>query len=228
MRRILRALFRVRLIGDLAALEGGHRLVVANHDSLLDGVLLGLFLPASASVVVTRDALRHPVVRLFSRAVKFVVLDPTRPLALKRLIREVQRGGTVAIFPQGRVTTTGTTMKVYDSAGLIAARADAVIVPVHIAGTLYSRFSAVGGAYPKRWLPRVTLTVQPPLKMSAKPNVNGRDRRHRLADEMLKILQGLAVDARPRQTLFEALLGAARLHGHSTAIVEDARQQPES
>src|SRR5687768_3313640 len=141
MRWAVRALLRVRMAGDVAALEGGRRLIVANHDSLLDGVLLGLFLPHDTSVVVTRDALAHPFVRLFSRAVRFVVLDPTRPLALKRLIRELQRGGTVAIFPQGRVTTTGTTMKVYDSAGLIAARADAVIVPVHIAGTLYSHFS---------------------------------------------------------------------------------------
>ena len=228
MRWALRALLRVRTSGDLAALQGGHRLVVANHDSLLDGVLLGLFLPGAPSVVVTREALRHPFIRLFSRAVKFVVLDPTRPLALKSLIREVQRGGTVVIFPQGRVTTTGTTMKVYDSAGLIAARSDAVIVPIHIAGTLYSRFAAVRGAYPKRWLPRVTLTVQTPLKMSSRPDVHARDRRRRLADEMLKILQGMTVDARPRQTLFEALLDAAHLHGRSTRIIEDARQQPES
>src|SRR4051812_28263030 len=185
----MRALLRVRVTGESDALEGGHRLVGANHDSLRDGVLLGLFLPGEPSVVVTRDALRHPLVRLFGGVVKFVVLDPTRPLALKRLIREVQRGGTVAIFPQGRVTTTGTSMKVYDSAGLIAARSDAVIVPVHIRGTLYSHFAAVGGAYPKRWLPRVTLNVQAPLKMSAMPHVHARDRRRRLADEMQRILQ---------------------------------------
>jgi acyl-[acyl-carrier-protein]-phospholipid O-acyltransferase/long-chain-fatty-acid--[acyl-carrier-protein] ligase len=228
LRWTVRALFRVRMAGDPAALEGGHRLVVANHDSLLDCVLLGLFLPGNAVVVTTREALRRPVVRLFAAVVRFVVLEPSRPLALKRLVREVRAGGTVAIFPQGRVTTTGTTMKVYDSAGLIAARSDAVIVPVHIAGTLYSRFAAVGGAYPKRWFPRVTLTVQPPLKMSAPPNVQGRHRRHRLADEMQKILQGMAVDARPRRTLFQALVEAAALHGRSTMIVEDARQQPES
>lgn len=221
-------LLRVRLTGDVAALEGGHRLVVANHDSLLDGVLLGLFLPGNPTVVLPREALRHPLVRLFAAAVRFVVLDPTRPLALKRLIREVQRGGTVAIFPQGRVTTTGTMMKVYDSAGLIAARSDAVIVPVHISGTLYSRFAAVGGEYPKRWLPRVTLTVQAPLKISTASSVSARDRRARLADEMLKILQRMMFDARPRQTLFEALLDATRLYGPSTRIIEDQRQGPES
>ena len=125
-------LLRVRVEGDLGALEGGRKLVVANHDSLFDGALLGLFLPGGPTVVVTPDALRHPLVRLFGAAVRFVVLDPTRPLALKRLIRQVQKGEIVAIFPQGRVSTTGGVMKVYDSAGLIAARCDAQIVPVHI------------------------------------------------------------------------------------------------
>ncbi|MGZ5094282.1 MAG: 1-acyl-sn-glycerol-3-phosphate acyltransferase, partial [Burkholderiales bacterium] len=116
LRWLLGALLRVRVEGDLSVLRGGRKLVIANHDSLLDGVLLGLFLPGLATVVVTPEALRHPLVRLFRGTLRFLVLDPARPLAVKRLIRQVQRGEVVAIFPQGRVSTTGTTMKVYDSA----------------------------------------------------------------------------------------------------------------
>jgi acyl-[acyl-carrier-protein]-phospholipid O-acyltransferase/long-chain-fatty-acid--[acyl-carrier-protein] ligase len=228
LRWFTRALLRVSVVGDLAALQGGRKLVVANHDSLFDGVLLGLFLPGAPVVVVTPEALRHPLVRLFRRAVRFVVLDPARPLALKRLIRQVRDGETVAIFPQGRVSTAGTIMKVYESAGVIAARSDADIVPVHIGGTLYSHLSAVGGAYPKRWFPRVVLSVQAPVKIPAMPHVKARERRRRLSDEMLKILQAMMFDARPRQTLYEALLDAIALHGRRTRIIEDARQQPES
>jgi acyl-[acyl-carrier-protein]-phospholipid O-acyltransferase/long-chain-fatty-acid--[acyl-carrier-protein] ligase len=136
LRGTLRALLRLRVRGDLKPLEEGGRLIVANHDSVLDAALIGLFLPGSPIVVVSHDSLRHPLLRAFRRVVRFVALEPTRPLALKRLIREVQRGGNVAIFPQGRVSTTGTVMKIYGSAALIAARSDASIVPVHIAGTL--------------------------------------------------------------------------------------------
>ena len=228
LRSSLRALLRVRVEGDLGALGAGRTLVVANHDSLFDGVLLGLFLTRVTTVVVTPEALRNPLVRLFGRTLNFVVLDPSRPLALKRLVRQVQRGETVAIFPQGRVSTTGTVMKIYDSAGLIAARSDARIVPVHIGGTLYSRWSAVGGAHPKRWFPRVTLHVQAPVEITVEPGLTARQRRRALADEMLCIVQRMTVDARRRQTLFEALLDAATLHGRSTPIIEDARQQPES
>ena len=112
LRAFLGTLLRIRVDGDLSALEGGRRLIVANHDSLLDGALLGLFLPGVATVVVTPEALRHPFARILRRAVRFVVVDPTRPLTLKRLIRQVQRGDSVAIFPQGRVSSTGGVMKV--------------------------------------------------------------------------------------------------------------------
>jgi acyl-[acyl-carrier-protein]-phospholipid O-acyltransferase/long-chain-fatty-acid--[acyl-carrier-protein] ligase len=228
LRWALRALLRVRVEGDLAVLANNRRLVVANHDSVLDGVLLGLFLPGSPTIVMNREDLRHPLVRVLVRAVCYVVLDPSRPLVLKHLIRQVRKGETVAIFPQGRVSTTGGVMKIYDSAGVIAARSEADIVPVHIAGTLYSRLSAVGGAYPKRWFPRVVLTVQAPVRLAPMPPVHAGERRRRLADEMLKIVQTMVVDARRRQTLFEALIDAVHLHGRSTHIIEDARQRPQS
>jgi acyl-[acyl-carrier-protein]-phospholipid O-acyltransferase/long-chain-fatty-acid--[acyl-carrier-protein] ligase len=129
--------------GDVSALSGGRRLVVSNHDSILDGIVLGLFLPGIATVAITPEASRHPLVRLFGRSLRFFIFDPSQPLALKALIRQVQRGEIVAIFPQGRASTTGALMKVYDSAGVIAAHSGAQIVPVHIAGMLQSRWAAV-------------------------------------------------------------------------------------
>ena len=40
---------------------------------------------------------------------------------------------------------------------------------------------------------------------------------------MLRVMQRMMFDARPRQTLFEAFLDAAALHGRSTRIIEDAQ-----
>jgi acyl-[acyl-carrier-protein]-phospholipid O-acyltransferase / long-chain-fatty-acid--[acyl-carrier-protein] ligase len=228
LRWLLQTLFRVRVEGETAALQTGVRLVVANHDSLLDGALLGLFLPRGATVVVTPAMVRHPLLRVFGSVVNFVVLDPSRPLELKRLVRQVQNGDTVAVFPQGRVSTTGGLMKVYDSAGLIAARSSARIVPVHISGTLESRFAAVEGRYPKRWFPRVVLSVQPPVTLPEPAGVNARVRRRRLTDEVMKVMQRMSFDARRRCTLYEAFLDAIARHGRSVRIIEDARKEPET
>ena len=103
-RLVLGWLFHVRVEGDASQLRDGRVLVVANHDSVLDGALLGLFLPVPVTVAVAGDGLRHPLVRLLMRRVPHVVLGPSRPLALKRLIRLVESGRQVVVFPQGPAT----------------------------------------------------------------------------------------------------------------------------
>ena len=72
------------------------------------------------------------------------------------------------------------------------------------------------------------LTVQPAVKLPTLSLMHARERRRRLADEMLKVMQHMMVDARPRQTLFEAFLDAVELHGRSRIIIEDTQRPPES
>ena len=224
LRFAFRALFGVRVKGDPAQLQAGRVLIVANHDSVLDGALLGLFLPAGVTVAESGEGLRHWLVRLVMRVVSHVVLNPQRPLALKRLIRLVERGRPVVVFPQGPATRTGGLTKIYDSAAVIAARCNAWIVPVHITGTLYSRYAAVGGLFPKRFFPRVTITIMPGRRLPAQLLVPGKARRRRLADELLRIMQHMMFTSRPPSTLFQALLDAAALHGRGTLILEDTQR----
>jgi len=224
LRFIFRRLFGVHVVGDLSQLQSGRVLIVANHDSVLDGVLLGLFLPGGVTVADSGDGLRHWLVRMLMRVVPHVVLNPQRPLALKRLIRRVERGRPVLLFPQGPATPTGGLTKIYDSAAVIAARCNAWIVPVRITGTLYSRYAAVGGLFPKRLFPRVTITVLPGRRLPAQLQLPGKARRRRLAEELLKIMQHMMFASQPPSTLFEALLDAAALHGHGTLILEDTQR----
>ena len=221
-------LFRVTVQGDAARLASGGALAVANHDSLLDAVILGLFLPGRPLVVTTREAVDHPLVRWLLRAVPHVVLDAHRPLGVKRLIQQVRAGRTVVIFPQGRATTTGSVMKVYDAAGVIASRCDTDIVPVRIEGTLYSTFGRVAGAHRRHLFPQVTVAIHAPRKLSSLPAMPARERRRRLADGVLRILQEMMSRPPARATLFTALLDAMAVHGRRTRIIEDLRGQQES
>ena len=223
-RFFLGSLFRVRVVDRADELRAGRTLIVANHDSVLDGALLGLFLPVPVTVAVAGEGLRNPVVRLLMRAVPHVILDPLRPLAVKHLIRLVERGRPVVVFPQGPATSTGSLTKIYDSAAVIAARCNARIVPVRITGTLYSRFAAVGGRFPRRWFPQVTIHVLEGRELPAPSQLPGKKRRRLLADELLTILQHMMFASRPATTLFEALVHVAGLHGRSTRILEDTQR----
>ncbi len=224
-RFVLGWLYRIRVEGDASQLRDGRVLIVANHDSMLDGVLLGLFLPVPVTVAVAGDGLRHPLVRLLMRRVPHVILGPSRALALKRLIRLVKRGRPVVVFPQGPATPTGGLTKIYDSAAVIAARCNARIVPVRITGTLYTRFAAVGGLFPKRLFPAVTIRILEARQLPASSPLPGKKRRRLLADSMLRIMQQMMFDSRPSATLFGALLDTAALHGRSTRILEDTQRQ---
>jgi hypothetical protein len=61
LRFVARVLFRVQVRGGLDHLNADRLLIVANHESLLDGLFLGLFLPVDPVFVVhTGVVTDHP------------------------------------------------------------------------------------------------------------------------------------------------------------------------
>lgn len=52
LRLLAKLLLRVRVQGDPTVLQAQRLLIIANHESFLDGVLLGLFLPVNPVFVV--------------------------------------------------------------------------------------------------------------------------------------------------------------------------------
>jgi acyl-[acyl-carrier-protein]-phospholipid O-acyltransferase/long-chain-fatty-acid--[acyl-carrier-protein] ligase len=82
-------------------------LLVANHDSLLDALLLGVFLPRRAWIVMSREDMAFAPTRFLARWFRHRVLDLSEPATVKHVVRLLDAGELVAMFPQGRVSTTG-------------------------------------------------------------------------------------------------------------------------
>lgn len=228
LRLCARALFRVHVYGDFRVFSSERTLIVANHESLLDGLLLALFLPVRATFVVHTTVARSPVVARLLRYIPHLLVDTTSPLAIKLICKLVETGTPVVIFPEGRLTVTGSLMKIYDGAAFIAAKTGATIVPTHIEGAGRSYFGRLAGIYPRKLFPRITITVLPARKI-AMPNLpSAKQRRRRSGELMRRILLEMLVTTRPERTLFEAFLEARSTFGSGYKLVEDVRLEEES
>jgi acyl-[acyl-carrier-protein]-phospholipid O-acyltransferase/long-chain-fatty-acid--[acyl-carrier-protein] ligase len=224
LRLIAQVLFRVRVLGDLSHFQADRLLIIANHESFLDGLLIGLFLPVDPVFVVHTGIVANPWFRLLLRGVDHLAVDPTNPMGMKHVVRLIESGRPVVIFPEGRITVTGSLMKVYDGPAFVAEKTQATIVPVRLDGPARSYFSRLSGRYPRRLLPQVTLTVLPPTRITVAPQGSAKLRRRAAGDAMRKLMQEMLFASRPEQTLFSALCDAIDIHGRHRRLVEDMRQ----
>lgn len=223
---IFKLLFRVKLTGAVTQKFAKRTLFVANHTSLLDGVLLALFLPHKPTFLVHTTVLENPLFRFLLKGVDHFATDPANPLALKAIIRLMEEDKTVVIFPEGRITVTGGLMKIYDGAAFVAARTGADVVAVHMAGPAVSRFSYLAGRFPRRLFPKITLHFLPARKIAMPAEGTAKVRRRAVGEEMRRILQHAGFDARKERTLFEGFVDAVEMHGRNKKMAEDIQFVP--
>ena len=228
LRIVLKAVFRVKLIGDVSTFVNTRTLVVANHESFLDGLLLGLMMPVDAVFVVHSQVANHPFMGPLLRFIPHLAVDSTSPLAIKQIVKLVETGQPVVIFPEGRITKTGSLMKVYDGAAFVAAKTGATVVPVRIDGAARSYFGRLAGVYPRKVFPKVTIAIQPRRTIPMPDLPSAKLRRRRSGELMRNILLDMLVATRPQRTLFEAFLDGQATFGANYKLVEDVRLQEES
>jgi acyl-[acyl-carrier-protein]-phospholipid O-acyltransferase/long-chain-fatty-acid--[acyl-carrier-protein] ligase len=144
-------------------------------------------------------------------------------MATRTLINAVKGGEALIIFPEGRITVTGSLMKVYDGAALIADKTDAEVVPVRIEGLEQTPFSRLSRTQVRRrWFPKVKVTVLEPVKLSVDPALKGRARRQAAGAALYGIMSDLVFRTTSTdRTVFQALLQAAEDHGRGRVAVED-------
>ncbi|MDB2682807.1 acyl-[ACP]--phospholipid O-acyltransferase [Alphaproteobacteria bacterium] len=206
---------------------GKRAVIVSNHVSLLDPPLLAAFLPGKPMFAVNSRVAEWPLVKMFRNIVNLFPLDPTNPYSLKGLIKEVQKDKHCVIFPEGRLTETGALMKVYDGPGMIADKADAMILPVRLDGVQHTPFARLKGKVPLRNFPKITITILPPRKFEIDPEIKGRARRAAAGRKLYDLMEEMMFLTGDReQTLYQALLQARHVNGDDIVIAEDAEFKP--
>src|SRR5262249_15691261 len=165
---IFRAFYRLEVRGlDNFAKAGPNCIIALNHVSFLDAALAMSLLHKPPIFAIDYATPQRWWVRPFLRFGRAMPLAPPKPLATRTLINAVKAGDSLVIFPEGRLTVTGSLMKVYDGAGLIADKSDAMVVPVRIDGLEATPFTRLSPEQVRRrWFPKVTVTVLEPVKLT--------------------------------------------------------------
>lgn len=229
-----RLVYRVEVSGlenyQNAANQERPLLIIANHVSLLDGPLLDLFIPGETTFMVDKS---HTV-KWYERALlsmsHYFTVDTHSPYAAKHMIEELKKGRQCMIFPEGRITTTGGLMKVYEGTGLVADKTDALVIPIHIAGALYSKFSYLDGskfAFIKQfWFPKITLNIQPATTIKANKSLKSTAK-HKLYKEMVfRLLRdGSYYAADKNLSIYAGLIQAKKRFNAKQVCVEDINNQ---
>jgi acyl-[acyl-carrier-protein]-phospholipid O-acyltransferase / long-chain-fatty-acid--[acyl-carrier-protein] ligase len=168
MALIVKIAYHVRVTGAENLPLSGGCLVVCNHLSYSDGIILASHLPRPGRFLVYRQYTQMPVVGLFLRAAGVIPVaaeDSRRALlaSIDAAIEAAKTGEVVVIFPEGKLTHSGQMDTFRSGLERIASRANVPVVPAHLDGlwgTISSR--SLTWAFP-RLQRAVSLNIGAPL-----------------------------------------------------------------
>lgn len=232
LRRVLRPMltfiFRIEVTGLDNYQKAGERvLIISNHTSFLDPLLLGVFLPDDITFAINTQISQRWWLKPFLGLSGVFPMDPTHPLSLKDLIHHLQTDTKTVIFPEGRISVTGTLMKIYDGPGMVADKSEAAVLPIRISGAQYTHFSKLHKTTRLRLFPKITIHILPSTRVSAPKTIRGKSRRQYCGRILADIMtQMIFATSDCRQTIFENLLEARRIHGGKHVVAQDLERKP--
>ncbi|WP_280540736.1 MFS transporter [Chromohalobacter sp. 11-W] len=170
---LIRVLYRLRFRGRQSVPARGAALVVCNHVSFMDALILGGGCPRPLRFLMDRPIYESPWLNWFFRIAGAIPVDSERcdPGGVRRALDEVshalRQGEVVMLFPEGRLTSDGEMQRFRRGVEIILARDPVPVVPAGLAGLWGSWTSNCGGKaltkWPRRFRARVALHFGDPI-----------------------------------------------------------------
>lgn len=170
---LIHVLYRLRFCGGNHLPARGAAVVVCNHVSFVDALVIGGASKRPLRFLMDKPIYENPWLNWFFRLVGAIPVDSERrdPGSLRRAMDEVSRalarGEVVMLFPEGRLTPDGEIQRFRRGLDTILARNAVPVVPAGLAGLWGSWTSNQGGAaltkWPQRFRARVALYVGEPI-----------------------------------------------------------------
>ena len=149
-------IYRIKLVDKNRMPAQGGVLLVSNHISFIDAVLIVVCIQRPVRFLMSREVFRIWWLNALCRLAKAIPIDrhdnPKKIIrALHAAKQAVKDGEVVCIFPEGQLTRTGNTLKFHEGLEHIMKGVDAPIVPIHLDRIWGSIFSWKGGVFFWKW-----------------------------------------------------------------------------
>src|SRR5216684_2654407 len=215
---IARAIYRVTAVGREHLPRGGF-LLLPNHISFVDAIVLQLACPRRIRFIVDEEFYRNRFLHYFLRVTGCIPITPRRAKdAMREAAEKIRAGEVVCLFPEGQLSRSGTLLRLRRGYELIARQANALVIPVWLDRLWGSIFSFQGGRFFSKWPRRFPYSV---LVAFGEPLIAEKADIATVREELLKLGEQ-CYSRRPilrRHLAAECLRGLKR-HPFRTAIID--------
>ncbi len=224
---LIRIWFRIRVIGAGKIPTSGGALLISNHVSYVDALLLGCCTHRFVRFLMWKPyfeiKLLNPFLKLF-RAIPIYPASPKQTLrALREACDELKRGELVGLFPEGALTRTGHVQAFQRGVErVIECSPETPIIPVYLDGLAAHPLSASGPRSFSNWLSswrrQITISIGEPISGP----ISATEIRQRVIELGS---QAMAVRKTPKSTLGHRLISAARRNWSRPAVSDSTKKQ---
>jgi acyl-[acyl-carrier-protein]-phospholipid O-acyltransferase/long-chain-fatty-acid--[acyl-carrier-protein] ligase len=227
VRFILRLLYGYKIFNEEALTAPGPVLLLSNHVSWWDWLLLGVCLDSDWRFVTSLEGANvswlHRKIMVNRRTFP---VDMNSPYAVKRMAEYLQTGGRLALFPEGRLSRTGSLMKLYEGTGFLLHKTRPKVITAFIRNACRLPLSPNPNC--KQWFPRISLHFSAVQTAPATAAISSNEARKRLTnwlrDRMIEQQFEAAMTLGP-QTLPAAIFEAGHMHRKKVAIQDVTMQE---
>jgi len=167
---IFKLIFRLKITGGKNIPQNGPFIIVANHSSLLDPVILGVSVRPKVIFVAASYLFEIRWLGYLLRKANSIPVQRENDIkAIKQALKILQQGGVLGIFPEGGIDRQKNNLPVRAGAAYLATKVGVPIVPIKIKGA--DKVLPRGAKF-IRSLNKIEVEIKKPIYCSRHTNKN--------------------------------------------------------